>query len=203
VQKKREGPQLLIHTFTAPRQLSQAALISSGVRGVGVGVDAAVDVGLGGQVVISLQSLQCLSECFVRQLHMSTQLSSNGSHFSKHLPSSTRHIAQLSTAVAVGVGVGDGVAEDWRDCAVAELSDSSDVVDSWVELRIELSSGLDVVELVVVTRLLIVKEPCLVEESVVAKKVLALIEEGDGEPEELNNLVNVANRDRDYHTWQM
>ena len=39
MQKKREAPQLLIHTFTAPLQLSQAALISSGVRGVGVGVD--------------------------------------------------------------------------------------------------------------------------------------------------------------------
>jgi len=86
--------------------------------------------------------------------------------------------------------VGDGVAEDWRDCVADEPSDSSDVMDSWVELAMELCPVLVEEELLVENESLVAEGWSFVKELAVVMGLLALVEEADRMPDELTSLVN-------------
>ena len=92
--------------------------------------------------------------------------------------------------MAVGASVGDGVAEDWRDCVADEPSDSSDVMDSWVELAMELCPVLVEEELLVENESLVAEGWSFVKELAVVMGLLALVEEADRMPDELTSLVN-------------
>lgn len=86
--------------------------------------------------------------------------------------------------------MGDGVAEDWRDCVADEPSDSSDVMDSWVELAMELCPVLVEEELLVENESLVAEGWSFVKELAVVMGLLALVEEADRMPDELTSLVN-------------